>query len=133
MSVMMLRSWSPLLFAMLGVFACADQPRTEGYRKVEFFSLGDSQGQFVCQIGVHGQWTTYERTTPWMLQMDLDTIPECFCGTHCRFWKASAGPDSLRMRAFDRDGLQAETCSAVPAETLNVGLRDYVWDAPDES
>ncbi len=104
-----------LLLALMAVCSC-DAFRSEGYRRVEFSSLADSQLTLVCGIGAHSDWFEYEQSTPWTLELDLDTIRSCLCGTHCMVWKASSGREGLRVRTFSRHGLLVDTSTGAPGD-----------------
>jgi hypothetical protein len=107
------------------VVTCARLPKGEGYRKVELFSAGDRQIEFACLIGSHS-CDTYVGTTPWRLELDLDTMNECIGGTHCRVLRTWAGPDRLWVWAFDRDSLRLDKYLASPTDTVHFHMRSWI-------
>ncbi len=96
-------------FCVLGVvlvMAC-HKPLSEGYRRIELLSAGKSRVTFMCLVRAHSP-DTFVGTTPWVLELDVGTGPECMCGTPCRITRTSDGTDSMWMRAFDRESLRLD-------------------------
>lgn len=108
---------------------CARPPKTRGFRSVEFFSAGNRQVEFTCQVGAHS-WKTYTRRTPFRFELEMDTFNPCMCGIDLRFWKTSAGPERLWVWAFDHDSLRVEMSAARPDETLSFSLTNWPWPWP---
>jgi len=77
----------------LAAMTCA-RPKGEGYRRVELFSAGKSEIAFMCLVGCHS-YDTFVGTTPWKLELDLDTLNECIGGTFCRILRTNPGSDRL--------------------------------------
>jgi hypothetical protein len=118
---------SSIGFCALGVvmvIAC-HKPRSEGYRRVEFFSAGKSRLEFTCMIGRHS-WDTFVGTTPWQIELDLDTMHECICGTHCRITRSEPGPDKLWVWGFDGDSLRLDKYLVSPSDTVDFHMRSWI-------
>ncbi len=118
---------TPILCALAAamVAACAGPSKGEGYRRVELFSAGHRQIEFVCLIGSHSQ-DTFAGTTPWQLELDLDTMNECICGTHCRVLRTSPASDRLWVWAFDRESLRLDKYLASPSDTVYFHMRSWI-------
>jgi len=122
------RTWPALTLCALVVVAvvtCARPPRSETYRRIELFSAGDSKIEFTCLIRCHS-YDTFVGTTPWRLELDLDTMNECIGGTFCRVLRTSPGPDRLWMWAFDRESLRLDKYLASPDDTVFFHLRSWI-------
>ena len=104
--------------------ACA-KPKSEGYRRVEIFSAGKSKIEFTCMLGIHS-WDTFVGTTPWQIELDLDTMNECICGTHCRILRTNPGPDKLWVWGFDRDSLRLEKYLVTQFDTVYFHMRSWI-------
>ena len=102
---------------------CRQTPKSESYRRIEVSASPGKHTAFVCMIGIH-YWKTYEPTTPWVFEVDLDTMHECLCGTHCRVFKTTADSETLWVEGFDRDSLWMTVPLVSPSETLFASLRD---------
>jgi hypothetical protein len=79
----------------------------------------------MCLIGSHS-YDTFVGTTPWKLELDLDTMNECIGGTHCRVLRTWAGPDRLWVWAFDRDSLRLDKYLASPTDTVHFHMRSWI-------
>ena len=110
--------------AAIAGMTCAGRPRSEGYRRVELFSAGKSKIEFTCLIGRHS-YDTFVGTTPWQIELDLDTMHECICGTHCLITRTNPGPDRLWMWAFDRDSLRLDKYITSPHDTIHFHMRSW--------
>jgi hypothetical protein len=85
--------------------------------------------EFVCRVGCH-TWTTYEATTPWRLELDLDTMNECVCGTHCCINKTTSDSETLWIDGFDRDSLRVSSYLVSQSETMNFHMRSWICYNP---
>jgi len=112
------------VFAVAMLFAC-HKPRSETYRRVEIFSAGQSRIEFTCMVGRHS-WDTFVATTPWQLELDLDTMHECMCGTHCRIMRSEPGPDKLWVWGFDGDSLRLAKYVATQFDTVDFHMRTWI-------
>ncbi len=110
--------------AIVAIVTCSGPPKGEGYRRVELFSAGKSKIEFMCLIGCHS-YDTFVGTTPWKLELDLDTINECICGTYCRVMRTNPGPDRLWVWAFDRESLRLDKYLASPHDTVFFHMRSW--------
>lgn len=110
--------------SVVTVVACA-RTKSEGYRRVELFSAGHRQIEFMCLIGSHSL-DTFVGTTPWQLELDLDTMHECICGTSCRIMKTSAGTDRMWMWAFDHESLKLDKYVAIPSDRIFFHMRSWI-------
>lgn len=105
--------------------SCAKPPRGEGYRRVELFSAGKSKIEFMCLIGSHSH-DTFVGTTPWKLELDVDTMNECIGGTFCRVLRTNPGPDRMWVWAFDRESLKLDKYLASPHDTVFFHMRSWI-------
>jgi len=118
--------WPVLTICALSVVmvvACA-RTKSEGYRRVELFSAGHRQIEFMCLIGSHFP-DTFVGTTPWQIELDLDTMGECICGTQCWILKTSAGTDRMWMWGFDRESLRLDKYVASPSDRIHFQMRGW--------
>jgi hypothetical protein len=109
----------------LAVLACARPPRSETYRRVELFSAGSTRIEFMCMIGSHS-YNTFVGTTPWKLELDLDTMNEYIGGTFCRVLRTSQGPNRMWMWALDRESLRLDKYLASPHDTVFFHMRSWI-------
>jgi hypothetical protein len=109
--------------SVVTVVACA-RTKSEGYRRVEFFSAGYSKIEFRCQIGVY-QHDTIVATTPWTLELDLDTLPGSW-DDRCRVTRTNPGPDKLWVWAFDRESLRMAKYLATQFDTVDIDLGSWI-------
>jgi len=121
-------TWPALTVCALvtaAVLTCGGPPKGEAYRRVELFSAGNSKIEFVCLIGRHSL-DTFVGTTPWKLELDLDTMNECICGTDCMIMRTTPGPDRMWMWAFDRESLRLDKYVAVPSDRIHFHMRSWI-------
>jgi hypothetical protein len=121
------RIWPVLAIYALAALVTCSPPKGEGYRRVELFSAGNSQIEFTCLIGCHS-YDTFVGTTPWKLELDLDTMDECIGGTRCRVLRSDPGQDRLWVWAFDRDSLRLDKYLASPSDTVFFHMRSWICD-----
>jgi hypothetical protein len=117
--------WPTMAICVLSVVlmaACA-KPRSDGYRRVEIFSAGSSKIQFRCLINVYS-CDTFVATTPWKIEMDLDTIDDWYAG-RVRVSRANPGPDKLWVWGYDRDSLRIAKCLATQFDTVDIDLWNW--------
>lgn len=117
------------LVALAILVGCRQTPKGEAYRRIEVSASPGKHTAFVCMIGIHS-WKTYEPTTPWVFEVDLDTMHECICGTHCRIFKTTADSETLWVEGFDRDSLRMTVPLVSPSETLFAGLHSWFRYSP---
>jgi len=103
--------------------ACA-RPKSEGYRRVELFSAGHGQIEFTCVLAFHSH-DTFDGTTPWQLELDLDTMGWCMCGARCRVIRLTPESDRLWVWAFDRESLRLDKYSALPSDVVEFNLDSW--------
>jgi hypothetical protein len=111
------------VFAVAMLFAC-HKPRSETYRRVEIFSAGHKQIEFKCLLTFHNH-DTFVGTTPWQLDLDLDTMSWCMCGPRCRIIRLSPASDRLWMWGFDGESLRLDKYSALPSDEIEFNLDDW--------
>ncbi len=98
--------------------------RSEGYRRIEVYAADGEHVPFVCKIGIHS-WKTYEARTPWAIEIELDTMYECICGTHCLVAKTTDDERSLKISGFDRDSCCMRRDLPTRNDTLFCQLRSW--------
>jgi len=116
---------SSIGFCVLGVVmvvAC-HKPRSDTYRRIEFFSAGKSKIAFTCLVGIPTD--TFRATTPWSIEMDLDTMDGSW-PYRIRVLRAEPGPDKLWVWGFDRDSLRLAKYLATQFDNVDFDMRYWI-------
>ena len=80
----------------------------------------------MCQLGNRVR-DTFVATTPWTIELDLDTgyvFPE-FGGDRCRVTRVDPGPDKLWVWAFDSESLRLSKYVATQYDMVDFDMRGW--------
>ncbi len=111
------------VLAVVLTLAC-HKPRSETYRRIELFSAGHRQIEFMCLLRFHN-YDTFVGTTPWQFELDLDTMGWTLYGARCRIIRLSPASDRLWMWGFDGESLRLDKYSASPSDEIEFDLASW--------